>query len=187
MDMTRERGWQHRVALGHMTHLSTLSLKELVPIARNLHELGISIIALPASDVCMMARSDDGNRRRGVCPVEELASLGVNACYATNNVQNLFTFTGDGDVLKVGTLVCQMLQMTSSVEVDMCLQMATIFAAKALGVSTHGIEVGNPADLVLLDGCSTAMEVFAAPPVGRTVLKKGKVVATSVKHTSLHL
>lgn len=35
-----------------------------------------------------------GNKRRGVCPNQILSAAGVNACYATNNVQNLFTFTG---------------------------------------------------------------------------------------------
>ena len=35
-----------------------------------------------------------GNKRRGICPIQDLSAAGVNACYATNNVQNLFTFTG---------------------------------------------------------------------------------------------
>ena len=43
-----------------MTYLSTYCHNELLPIAEELKTLGISVIALPASDVCMMARSDDG-------------------------------------------------------------------------------------------------------------------------------
>jgi hypothetical protein len=84
-----------------------------------------------------------------VCPVDKLSLLGVNTAYATNNIQNLFTFTGDGDVLKIGTLVCQLLQLTSEAGVSLCLEMATTRAAKALGVD-HYIGVGMPADIVLM-------------------------------------
>lgn len=182
---TRRRGFHHRVALGHMTYLSTLPLKEIQTLSAELRELGIAIIALPASDVCMMARQDDGNRRRGVSPVHQMAALGVTALYATNNIQNLFTFTGDGDVLKVGTLLCQLLQMTNTQSTEMCIEMATTMAAQALGV-THGIVPGNAADLLLIEG-ATAMEILAAPAVERIVLKRGRVVARSSLTKLLYL
>lgn len=80
-------------------------------------------------------------------------------------------------MLKIGTQVCQLLHMTSCVSTDKCLKMATSAAAKALGVD-HRLEKGFPADLFLIDS-STAMEIFAAPPLERIVLKKGRVVASS--------
>jgi cytosine deaminase len=123
----------------------------------------------------MMARNDDGNQRRGVCPVHLLNSYGVNAAYATNNIQNLFTFTGDGDVLKIGTLVCQVLQLTSESNAKLCLDMATIKPAKALGID-HGIKEGCMGDLILVEG-SSAMEILAAPSVRRLVFRKGKLVS----------
>lgn len=114
-----------------------------------LKEAGISILALPASDICMMGRSDDGNKRRGVCPVDKLLEMGVTAAFATNNIQNLFTFTGDGDVLKVGTLLCQLLQLTSENGAFQCIEMATKIAAQALGVQ-HFLVLNQSADLVIL-------------------------------------
>ena len=110
---------------------------------------GIAVVALPASDLCMMGRNDNGNKRRGVCPVDKLLNLGVNATYATNNIQNLFTFTGDGDVLKVGTLLCQILQLTSENGGKQCIEMITEIAAKALGVK-HSLNENNYADMVIL-------------------------------------
>ena len=178
IEQTISRGWQNRVCLGHMTYLSTLNLKALEDVAGRLKSAGISVLCLPASDLCMMARSDDGDRRRGVCPVHHLHGFGVNASFATNNVQNLFTFTGDGDVLKIGTLVCQALQLTSEGNARMCLDMATKHSASALNVS-HGIEVGKSADIVILEGRSS-MEILAAPPVERTVFKSGKIVSKTV-------
>ena len=107
------------------------------------------MVALPASDICMMGRGDDGNKRRGVCPVNKLLDLGVNATFASNNVQNLFTFTGDGDVLKIGTLLCQILHLTSENSANQCLLMASEIAAKALGVK-HFLGENQPADMVIL-------------------------------------
>ena len=178
IDETINRGWQNRVCLGHMTYLSTLPRAKLEEVGAKLKDAGISVLSLPASDMCMMARADDGNRRRGVCPVNQLHACGVTAAYATNNVQNLFTFTGDGDVLKVGTLLCQTLQLTSESNAALCLEMATTTAARALNVS-HSLAPGMSADLVILEGAS-ALEIVAAPPVERTVIKKGKVVARTV-------
>ena len=155
-------------------------------MAVRLKDTGISILALPASDLCMMGRGDDGNKRRGVCPVHHLHGLGVCASFATNNVQNLFTFTGDGDVLKIGTLVCQALQLTSENDARLCLEMASTTSARALNVPTQTIAEGMPADLVLLQG-SSAMEILAAPPIERIVIKKGKVVSKSVYKRSLFL
>lgn len=120
-----------------------------------LKNAGIAIVALPASDLCMMGREDNGNKRRGICPVQELSLMGVTATFATNNIQNLFTFTGDGDILKIGTLFCQVAQLTSENGALLCLEMATQIAAKALGVD-HFICENRPADIVILgDGfCS---------------------------------
>ena len=185
IEETIARGWQDRVCLGHMTHLSTLPMEDLKSVGAQLKEAGISVLALPASDLCMMARADDGNRRRGVCPVHHLHNEGVCAAFASNNVQNLFTFTGDGDVLKIGTLVCQALQLTSEGQARLCLEMASTTAAKALGVS-HSLTPGMPADLVILPGTS-ALDILAAPPVERIVIKKGKVVSKSIFNRQLFL
>jgi len=50
------RGWQNRVCLGHMTRLAGLSPDELISAAALIAEAGISILALPASDLYTMAR-----------------------------------------------------------------------------------------------------------------------------------
>ena len=129
-------------------------------LAGQLKAADISVIALPSSDLVMMGRADDGNRRRGVCPVDRLRSMGVTATVATNNIQNLFNFSGDGDLLKICTLLCQVLQITSESGALECVEMATRVGAKALGVQ-HSIEVGNSADFIIIGAdecCHTIIE-----------------------------
>jgi cytosine deaminase len=176
LEETCQRGWQGRVCLGHMTKLASLPPEELKSVAADIAEAGVSVLALPASDLYMMARKDTHHVRRGVAPVHQLTHLNVVAGVAVNNIQNLFTPFGDGDPLKICTLLAQVLQMGTPQSHERCLQMATTLAAKAIGVENHAIAVDHPADLVILSAKS-ATEAIAAAPVERVVIKNGRVVA----------
>jgi cytosine/creatinine deaminase len=178
VEETLKRGWQGRVCLGHMTKLAGLPPHELEAIAPSLQAAEISILALPASDLYMMARKDTHNVRRGVAPVHTLATLGVNVGVATNNVQNLFTPFGDGDVLKICTLLAQVLHMGTTASHALCLEMATTRAAQAIGLDNYGLAEGNAADLVILEVESVTEAIATAAP-SRTVIKNGNVIAQS--------
>jgi cytosine deaminase len=175
---TVRRGWQGRVCVGHMTKLAGLPPAELTAIAHAVRDARISILALPASDLYMMARRDTHDVRRGVAPVHSLATMGVISGLATNNIQNLFTPFGDGDVLKISTLLAQVLHLGTPASHQLCLNLATTQAAQAIGLPQGGIVPGAVADLVLLNVKSVS-EAIAAPPVERTVIKQGRIVAQS--------
>lgn len=184
IEETLKRGWQGRVCLGHMTKLAALPPDQLHAIAQQLQAAGISILALPASDLYMMSRKDTHNVRRGVAPIHQLQALGVNVATATNNVQNLFTPFGDGDVLKIGTLLAQVLQLGTLSGHEFCLNAISRNAARAIGIGNYGIEPGKAADLVILEAASASAAIATATP-NRTVLKAGKTVAQSQLHQSL--
>ena len=178
IEETLRHSWRDRVCLGHMTKLAGLTPAELAAFVPQLKAAGIAILALPATDLYMMARRDTHNVRRGVAPIHRLAESGIKVGLATNNVQNLFTPTGDGDVLKICTLLTQVLQLGTTAEHQLCLEMATFRAAQAIGINDYGIKVGKVADLVLLEANSVS-EAIAAAPVTRTTIKRGKIVARS--------
>lgn len=178
LEETIRRGWQGRVCLGHMTKLAGLppdALQALVPL---MCQADVSILALPASDLYMMSRKDTHNVRRGVAPIHQLLDMGVNAGLAVNNIQNLFTPFGDGDILKLCTLLAQVLQLGTTASHVRCLDMVTTVAAKAIGIPSHSITPKSIADLVILDAHS-ATEVIAMATTNRTVIKNGRVVAQS--------
>ncbi len=181
---TQRRGWQGRVCVGHMTKLAALTPAELTEIATAIRDAGISILALPASDVYMMARQDIYNVRRGVAPVHQLAKLGVNTGVAVNNVQNLFTPFGDGDVLKICTLLAQILHLGTVADHELTLTMATTQAARAIGLPAHSLEPGSVADLVILNANSVT-EAIGSAPSDRLVLKRGRIVAQTKLKTEL--
>ena len=178
VEETLKRGWQRRVCLGHMTKLAGLTPQTLQETAAMVSNAGISVLALPATDLYMMARKDTHNVRRGVAPIHQLMNHGVITGIATNNVQNLFTPFGDGDVLKICTLLAQTLQLGTVKNHIQCLAMATTQAAQAIGVTNYGIAPGNAAELVIVDATS-ASEAIGTAPVGRTTIKHGKIVSTT--------
>ena len=176
MAETQRRQWQGRVCLGHMTKLASLPPADLQAIAADLAAAGIAVLALPASDLYMMARRDTHNVRRGVAPLHQLHQWGVTVGTATNNIQNLFTPFGDGDMLKMGTLLAQVLQLGTVAQQEFCLNVTTQYAAQAIGIHDYGIAPGRAADFVLLAAGSASEAISTAPP-GRTVFKGGKIVA----------
>lgn len=176
IEETIKRNWHHRVCLGHMTKLAGLTPPELKAFIPQFQETGIAILALPATDLYMMGRGDTHNVRRGVAPIDRLAESGVKVGLATNNVQNLFTPFGDGDVLKICTLLAQVLQLGTTASHQLCLEMATSKAAEAININDYGIAVGKVADLVILDAYSIS-EAIAAAPIDRITIKRGKIVA----------
>ena len=184
IEETIKRGWQGRVCVGHMTRLAGLPPEELDQLAASLRAANISILALPASDLYMMARRDTHNVRRGVAPIHILSQHGVNVGLATNNIRNLFTPFGDGDVLKICTLLAQVLQMGTTASHQLCLEMATTQAARAIAIDDYGVEVGKIADLVIVEAESVSEAIGAAPP-GRVVIKNGRVVAQRKLETTI--
>ncbi len=178
IEETLKHNWQHRVCLGHMTKLAGLTPTELDTLIPALKKAGIAILALPATDLYMMARQDNYNVRRGVAPIHRLAESGVKVGLATNNVQNLFTPFGDGDLLKICTLLAQVLQLGTIASHQLCLEMATSRAAQAIGINDYGIEVGKVADLVLLEAHSLSTAIGTAP-LNRITIKRGEIVSQS--------
>lgn len=176
IEETLKHNWHNRVCLGHMTKLAGLTPAELAAFIPSLQATGIAILALPATDLYMMARQDTHNVRRGVAPIHRLAESGIKVGLATNNVQNLFTPFGDGDVLKICTLLAQVLQLGTSSSHQLCLEMATTKAAEAIGINDYGIEIGKVADLVLLEANSIS-DVIGTAPLNRTTIKRGRVIA----------
>eukprot|EP01135_Chromosphaera_perkinsii_P009566 Nk52_evm16s1810 gene=Nk52_evmTU16s1810 len=183
---TIERGWQGRVSLGHMTKLASLSPRELEENCILLAKAGISVLGLPASDMYMMARKDTHNVRRGIAPLERMCQLGVNVAIATNNLQNLFTPFGDGDILKICYLAAVALQLGTPESHKICLEMATVNAAKALSVGNYGIDKGNEASLVVFETVKSVSELIGAFPMQRVVVRRGQMISNLRLERRLH-
>ena len=104
-EQTVRRGWQGRVALGHMSEMAALPPDDQDALARQLAAAGVAVIVLPATDLYLMGRKDVRSPRRGLAPIKRLLAAGVTVAAATNNVRNAFTPLGNAGLPLMGYLV----------------------------------------------------------------------------------
>jgi cytosine deaminase len=173
-DRTERHGWQGRVAIGHLTELAACDEPEQARVARRLHDAGIAVITLPATDLYLMGRADTRNVRRGLTPVKRLRAAGVAVAAATNNVQNAFTPAGNTDPLLLTYLLVVGAHMGAAADMAAALDMVTGAPAQILGYQDHGVAVGCRADLVVLDASSLA-EAVGGLPARVLVVQGGRV------------
>lgn len=145
-----------RVAVGHATQMSLLPPPQFEAIGRRLADAGVAVTVLPATDLYLMGRNRDHAVPRGVVPLNRLLTLDVNCSISTNNVLNPFTPYGDCSLLRMANLYANVCHVARPGDLAECLAMVTTRAARLTRHQDYGIEIGRPADLVLLDASTPA-------------------------------
>jgi len=153
---TTKRGYQGRVAVGHVTKLSTLPADALARKAEAMAQAGVALTVLPATDLYLMGRNADGNVPRGLTPAHKLRELGVTCSIATNNVLNPFTPFGDGSLLRMANLYANAAHAGPD-DFEACLAMVTTDAARLLRLDDYGLEEGKAANFIVTAAESPAM------------------------------
>lgn len=182
---TIEEGYQNRVSVGHLTALHALPDAELTPIIELMAEAGISVMALPATDLHLGARSDEYNVRRAVTPIRKLRDGGVNMCIASNNIRNAFTPYGTGDIIQTAMLAIPVAHLGGADDLPTVLPMITSNPARAIGLKDYGIEEGNRADMVLLD-TKVVNDAIIDLPTRLFVIKNGRVTIETTKTVKIN-
>jgi cytosine deaminase len=140
-----------RVAVAHVTKLSTFPLEEQRVIARRLGDAGISLTVLPATDAFLSGRDQTSSVRRGVVDGNMVIAEGANATLGTNNVVNAFTPFGDCSLLRMANFYAHIVQVSSDAELRRCWEMLTTRSARMLNLEDYGLAIGHPADIVVFD------------------------------------
>jgi cytosine/creatinine deaminase len=149
--LTDHYGWGGRVAIGHVTKLSSVAPDRFEEIARMLAASGVAVTVLPSTDLFLTGRDRDRDVPRGVTPAHRFLDHGVTCSLSTNNVLNPFTPFGDCSLVRMANLYANVAQVGTGAGLASCLEMVTSQSAKLLNLSDYGIAVGHPADLVVLD------------------------------------
>ena len=180
-EQTVRRGWQGRVAVGHLTELAALPPAEQDRIIAAIVEARIGVISLPATDLYLMGRRDAHNIRRGLTPIRRLLAAGVPVAISTNNIQNPFTPVGTADLTHIAYLTAVAAHMGAATELRAILDCITRHPAAILGMPDHGLTPGCRADLVVWD-CREPEEIVAALPRRAHVIKAGRVALEYEHH-----
>ena len=151
--------WGGRVAVGHVTKLSTVDRGRLSEIGTRLANAGVAVTVLPATDLFLMGREHHHHVPRGVAPAHRLLAHGVTCSLATNNVLNPFTPFGDCSLIRIANLYANIAQLGRSADMRACFDMITTLPARLMNAERYGVAVGHAADLVVIDSRDPAMAV----------------------------
>jgi cytosine deaminase len=118
---------------------------------RLLGHSGISFVSCPTESIHLQGRYDNFPKRRGVTRVNELLEAGMNVCFGQDSIVDPWYPLGNGNILRIleaGLHICHMLGYE---DLQRCLDLITDNSARTLNLGEHyGIEVGRPANLLLL-------------------------------------
>jgi cytosine deaminase len=181
-DCTERYRWGGRVAVGHVTQLSTAPSAQFATIARRLADTGVAVTVLPSTDLYLTGRGRDHSVLRGVTAAHTLVGHGVNCSLSTNNVLNPFTPYGDASLIRMANLYANVCHVSRPTELAECFAMLTTRSARLLRRDGYGIGPGNAADLVAFD-CADARAAVAelVPPLFG--LKDGRLTFTRPRAT----
>jgi cytosine deaminase len=176
-DCTERYRYGGRVAVGHVTQLSTAPSPQFEAIARRLGKTGVAVTVLPSTDLYLTGRRQDHSVLRGVTHAHKLVGHGVNCSLSTNNVLNPFTPYGDASLIRMANLYANVCHVSRPAELAECFAMLTTRSARLMRREDYGIAVGNAADLAVFD-CADARAAVAelVPPLFG--LKDGRLTFT---------
>jgi len=165
-DVAEKFRYGGRVAIGHVTKLSTVGAARFAAAAQRMADAGVALTVLPSTDLYLMGRGTEHSAIRGVTHAHKLLQHGVNCSLSTNNVLNPFTPFGDVSLIRAANLYANIAHVGARADVCACFDMITSRSAQLLRLRDYGVQVGAPADLVVLDAPDRAAAVAEiAPPL----------------------
>ena len=116
---------------------------------------GLNFIALPTENAYLQGRQDTYPKRRGLTRVKEFWESGINVCFGQDSINDPWYPAGNGNLMNILDNGIHLAQTMSFDELDRCLDLITTNGAKTLNVEDqYGIEVGKPANFLVLDADS---------------------------------
>jgi cytosine deaminase len=166
IERTRAAGLAGRVTVSHAYALAQADAATQDRLAEALAEAGITITTAAIFDF-------------PVPPVKKLREAGVNVACGHDDIRDLWSPYGSGDLLERAMHLAYRSTFRRDEDIEVALEAVTFGGATALGLDGYGLTEGAPADLVVVDAETPAHAVVTRPPRD-LVLKAGHVVARAL-------
>ena len=160
-----EAGWQGRVLAHHARAMALYPEPYFQKVAALLRQAGMPVVTDPHTGP-LHAR------------VRELLAAGVVVCLGQDDVSDAYYPFGRNNMLEVAFLASHLLWMTTEDDMECLYDMITVDAARAMGLDDLRLEVGAPADMVVLEAPSV-LEALREHRAPAHVIRNGRVLETS--------
>lgn len=167
-ERTKRLGFQGRVVISHAFCLGSVDETNL----------GNLVDLLVENDIAIMSHAPSGPR---ISPsVKRLREAGVRMCTGNDGIRDSWGPLNMPDMLLRAFLLVYRNNFRRDDDIQLALDIATYGGAQVIGVESYGLEPGNTADLVVVDG-ENQLEALVERPERFLVMKAGKVAAREGK------
>jgi cytosine/creatinine deaminase len=173
---THRLGLHGFVTGSHLTSMHSMDnyyVSKLLPL---MAEAQLHAVANPLINITLQGRHDTYPKRRGMTRVPELLAAGINVAFGHDCVMDPWYSLGSADMLEVAHMGLHVAQMTSQAQMRQCFDAVTVNAAKVMGLTDYGLQVGSHADFVLLQA-RDAVEAIRLRANRLCVVRRGQLIA----------
>jgi cytosine/creatinine deaminase len=167
----------HQLNASHCVALSTRSENDIDRIAAKVGAAGITVTALPQTNLFLQERGVSSNPSRAITPIHRLQQAGVVVAAGADNLQDPFNLIGRADPLEIASL----LMISAHVTVDMAIQMVSTDAHQAVHGTISALTVGQPANFVAIPATNLRESIAMGPP-DRIVVYGGVVIDNQIRN-----
>ena len=167
----------HQMNASHCVALSTRSETDIDRIAAKVGAAGITVTALPQTNLFLQERGVSTNQARAITPVNRLQRAGVIVAAGADNLQDPFNLVGRADPLEIASL----LMISAHVTADMAIQMISTDAHQAVHGIKSALAIGRPADFTAMPATSLRESIAMGPP-DRIVVYGGVVIDNQIRN-----
>lgn len=171
----------HTCSLGSADDSYFFHLTKLLLAAR------LNFACAPTENLYLQGRHDSFPKRRGITRVKELTDLGINVSLGQDSMQDPWYPLGNGNMMIILDYALHLAQMMSPGEIDRALALLTDNGATTMRLGgEYGLEVGRPANFIVLDARSAFNAVYERADVvmsvrdGRRLFTASTTVESSV-------
>jgi cytosine/creatinine deaminase len=170
-DKAIETGFQGPVLCGHACSLANMSGHNLQRVIDKIVQAGLTIAALPTTNLYLQGRRQGTPDRRGITLIHELRAAGVPVVIGTDNVCDAFCPIGRHDPRR--SLSLAILAAHLDPPFGDLFPLITTNAERALGLAPNSVDGAAIGGLLLFDATSVsgALECSNAPRALSDVLK----------------
>lgn len=166
IERTKALGMQGLVSVSHAFCLGANNPALVNPLLEKLQQQGITIITAAQPGAA------------SVPPVKTLINAGVKICGGNDNVRDLWSPFGSGDILERVALIAMKNGFRRDEDLELTMELCTTRGAELLGLKDYGITEGCKANFVLVKGRNLP-ESIVSYNKDRMVFRNGKMIRNS--------
>jgi cytosine deaminase len=183
---TIRAGLGQHVAASHCEAITFYDHAHAARVIALVKEAGMSIVSnahISLTLIGIVGRPQPAPR--GITRVWEFLRAGVNVASGQDDVNDPYYPFGRCDQLEVGWIMAHTAQLVFADDIETAYDLITTNAARVMGLTDYGLEVGKRADLVVLDA-PNVKEAFRLQADRAYVIRKGRVVAETKTTRTVH-